>query len=351
MFTFTLRSSRIQSADGMKALMFPFSVTTRLIKPRLCNCVSVHNEPAGKHTHVWPPGLPVTDGDVLRVREAEGGWHHVNVFMCKCARVPVCVRHPCTYVLARGSWSLRPREGRHFFQSEVISDGLGSGAECCHRRSREERGRRVCVCLREKKHLCPYLICVCICIQSSTPYATMCIYPADNHVLNKYVCVCLCQPLTTMPECSQTPRRQRPDYLADFSSGSSADNSCSSSDEEEGERRKRDAVGGGGGSGGGGGRSGEKREKKVSYDLGDKDKNLAERSGKDVWKCPIRSFGVRLGPFFLFLSCCYSLYRAVIFYFFSGESFLLIDTHTVFKMSAGFFQWRDLEKHLSQNTF
>lgn len=84
------------------------------------------------------------------------------------------------------------------------------------------------------------------------------------------VCVCPCQPLTAMPECSQTPRRQRPDYLADFTSGSSADNSCSSSDEEEEDGRKA-----------GGGRSGEKRgEKKVSYDLGEmKDKNLAERSG------------------------------------------------------------------------
>lgn len=79
-----------------------------------------------------------------------------------------------------------------------------------------------------------------------------------------------------MPESSQTPRRQRPDYLADFSSGSSADNSCSSSDEEEEQRRKA-------GGGGGGGRSGEKREKKVSYDLGDnKERNLAERSGKEA---------------------------------------------------------------------
>ncbi|GLD55351.1 tubulin polyglutamylase TTLL7 isoform X1, partial [Lates japonicus] len=77
------------------------------------------------------------------------------------------------------------------------------------------------------------------------------------------------KPLTTMPECSQTPRRQRPDYLADFTSGSSAENSCSSSDEEEEERRKAR----------GGGRGGEKREKKVSYDLGEsKEKNLAERS-------------------------------------------------------------------------
>uniref|UniRef100_A0A665WFE0 Tubulin tyrosine ligase-like family, member 7 n=1 Tax=Echeneis naucrates TaxID=173247 RepID=A0A665WFE0_ECHNA len=50
------------------------------------------------------------------------------------------------------------------------------------------------------------------------------------------------KPLTAMPECSQTPRRQRPDYLADFTSGSSAENSCSSSDEEEEDRRKAGGV-------------------------------------------------------------------------------------------------------------
>lgn len=102
-----------------------------------------------------------------------------------------------------------------------------------------------------------------------------------------HYCVCVyvpCQPLTAMPECSQTPRRQRPDYLADFTSGSSTDNSCSSSDEEEEERRKA------------GGRGGEKREKKVSYDLGEsKEKNLAERSGKAA------SFNS--GPFSCGLSC------------------------------------------------
>ncbi|TMS20449.1 Tubulin polyglutamylase TTLL7 [Larimichthys crocea] len=88
------------------------------------------------------------------------------------------------------------------------------------------------------------------------------------------------KPLTAMPECSQTPRRQRPDYLADFTSGSSADNSCSSSDDEEEDRRKA----------GGGGRGIEKREKKVSYDLGDsKDKNMAERSGRIHWKPPVKS--------------------------------------------------------------
>lgn len=77
-----------------------------------------------------------------------------------------------------------------------------------------------------------------------------------------------------MPECSQSSKRQRPDYLADFTSGSSADNSCSSSDEDEEERRKA-------GGGGGGGREGEKKEKKVSYDLGEhKERDRAERSGE-----------------------------------------------------------------------
>uniref|UniRef100_A0A665WF87 Tubulin tyrosine ligase-like family, member 7 n=1 Tax=Echeneis naucrates TaxID=173247 RepID=A0A665WF87_ECHNA len=96
------------------------------------------------------------------------------------------------------------------------------------------------------------------------------------------------KPLTAMPECSQTPRRQRPDYLADFTSGSSAENSCSSSDEEEEDRRK---------AGGGGGRGGEKREKKVSYDLGEsKEKNLAERSGRMHWKPPIKSLKTSPAP-------------------------------------------------------
>uniref|UniRef100_UPI003AACEF7C tubulin polyglutamylase TTLL7 n=1 Tax=Centroberyx gerrardi TaxID=166262 RepID=UPI003AACEF7C len=85
------------------------------------------------------------------------------------------------------------------------------------------------------------------------------------------------KPLSSMPESGQTPRRQRPDYLADFTSGSSADNSCSSSDEEEEDRRR---AGGGGG---------EKREKKVSYDLGDsKEKSSAERSGRVHWKPPVK---------------------------------------------------------------
>ncbi|XP_068599864.1 tubulin polyglutamylase TTLL7 [Brachionichthys hirsutus] len=93
------------------------------------------------------------------------------------------------------------------------------------------------------------------------------------------------KPLTAMPECSQTPRRQRPDYLADFTSGSSVDNSCYSSDEEE-EQRKAGGV-----------RGGEKREKKVSYDLGEiKEKNLAERSGRIHWKSPIKSLKRSLVP-------------------------------------------------------
>ncbi|XP_013855480.1 tubulin polyglutamylase TTLL7 isoform X1 [Austrofundulus limnaeus] len=89
------------------------------------------------------------------------------------------------------------------------------------------------------------------------------------------------KPLTSMPECSQTPRRQRPDYLADFTSGSSANNSCSSSDEEEQDKRRN----------AGKGRHGEKRgEKKVSYDLGEsKEKNLVERSGRMHWKPPLKS--------------------------------------------------------------
>ncbi|KAF3835177.1 hypothetical protein F7725_027735 [Dissostichus mawsoni] len=91
------------------------------------------------------------------------------------------------------------------------------------------------------------------------------------------------KPMTAMPESSQTPRRQRPDYLADFTSGSSGDNSCSSSDEEEEERRK---AGGG-----------EKREKKVSYDLGEsKEKNLSERSGRMHWKPPIKSHKTSPAP-------------------------------------------------------
>lgn len=86
--------------------------------------------------------------------------------------------------------------------------------------------------------------------------------------------------MTAMPESSQTPRRQRPDYLADFTSGSSGDDSCSSSDEEVEEERRR----------AGGGRGGEKREKKVSYDLGEsKEKNLAERSGKAAGRIKVSS--------------------------------------------------------------
>ncbi|XP_047231149.1 tubulin polyglutamylase TTLL7 isoform X3 [Girardinichthys multiradiatus] len=94
------------------------------------------------------------------------------------------------------------------------------------------------------------------------------------------------KPLTAMPECSQMPKRQRPDYLADFTSSSSADNSCSSSDEED-EGRKA-----------GEGRSREKRgEKKVSYDLSEsKEKNVAERSGRMHWKPPIKTLKTSTAP-------------------------------------------------------
>lgn len=94
-----------------------------------------------------------------------------------------------------------------------------------------------------------------------------------------------------MPECSQSSKRQRPDYLADFTSGSSADNSCSSSDEDEEERRKA-----------GGGREGEKKEKKVSYDLGDnKEKHRAERSGEATMFCIYISFLKTGSLIFVFL--------------------------------------------------
>lgn len=136
----------------------------------------------------------------------------------------------------------------------------------------------LCVCVWWRKRICvlSYLFHLCIWTQSIIytwiyvcPFCMCMLYFTFAFIF--CVCFCPCQPLTAMPECSQTPRRQRPEYLADFTSGSSAENSCSSSDEEEEERRKT----------GEGGRGGEKREKKVSYDLGEsKEKNLAERSGK-----------------------------------------------------------------------
>ncbi|XP_078801924.1 tubulin polyglutamylase TTLL7 isoform X4 [Oryzias latipes] len=91
--------------------------------------------------------------------------------------------------------------------------------------------------------------------------------------------------LSAMPECSQTPRRQRPDYLADFTSCSSVDNSCSSSDEEMGDRGKTEG-------------SQEKRgEKKVSYDLGEsKEKNFVERSGRMHWKPSVKPFKNNTAP-------------------------------------------------------
>lgn len=105
-----------------------------------------------------------------------------------------------------------------------------------------------------------------------------------------------------MPECSQSSKRQRPDYLADFTSGSSADNSCSSSDEDEDERRKA----------GGGGREGEKKEKKVSYDLGEiKEKHRAERSGETL-------------IYIYFLKCVSPYFQVVVILFlFNCSSFFL----------------------------
>ncbi|KAJ0065016.1 hypothetical protein NL108_001002, partial [Boleophthalmus pectinirostris] len=92
------------------------------------------------------------------------------------------------------------------------------------------------------------------------------------------------RPLTAMPESIQSLRRQRPDYLGDFTSASSADNTCSSSDEEEEERRKT-----------GGRRVVEK--KKVSYDLGEnKEKHMAERAGRMHWKPPIKSLKTAPAP-------------------------------------------------------
>lgn len=84
--------------------MFLSIVTARLIKECMCNCVSVHNEPASKHTLVWargpavsPPDLPVTDGNGLRgeerLREAD------NISTSLCISESVCVS--CTYVLVR----------------------------------------------------------------------------------------------------------------------------------------------------------------------------------------------------------------------------------------------------------
>ncbi|XP_033821695.1 tubulin polyglutamylase TTLL7 [Periophthalmus magnuspinnatus] len=92
------------------------------------------------------------------------------------------------------------------------------------------------------------------------------------------------RPLTAMPESIQSLRRQRPDYLGDFTSASSADNTCSSSDDEEEDQRKT------------GGRRGVEK-KKVSYDLGDdKEKHLAERAGRMHWKPPIKSLKAAPAP-------------------------------------------------------
>ncbi|XP_072294553.1 tubulin polyglutamylase TTLL7 isoform X4 [Eucyclogobius newberryi] len=92
------------------------------------------------------------------------------------------------------------------------------------------------------------------------------------------------RPLTAMPESILSLRRQRPDYLADFTSASSADNTCSSSDDEEEDRRKTGVR-----------RSVEK--KKVSYDLSDnKERHMAERAGRMHWKPPIKSLKATPAP-------------------------------------------------------
>lgn len=171
---------------------------------------------------------------------------------------------------------------------------------------------------------------MCICAQIHLLYASICPHSALKYnvhmcvlYINVSLYVCPCQPLTAMPESSQTPRRQRPDYLADFTSGSSTDNSCSSLDEEEEERRKA----------GGGGRGGEKREKKVSYDLGEsKEKNLAERSGKKIWRW---TFFPAVFLFYLgsCLLCTLSSIRSAWHDFLSFWSFLFLS----FSMSTLYF--------------
>ncbi|XP_046892762.1 tubulin polyglutamylase TTLL7 isoform X1 [Hypomesus transpacificus] len=78
------------------------------------------------------------------------------------------------------------------------------------------------------------------------------------------------KPLSSMPESALTPRKQHGG--GDSDSNSSANNNSSSGSEDEEERRE-----------------GEKREKKVLYDLGDnKDKLSSERSGRVHWKSPMK---------------------------------------------------------------
>ncbi len=46
-------SNQVKFVQGMKPLMFLFIVTAGLGKQCVCNCVSVRNEPASKHTHIY----------------------------------------------------------------------------------------------------------------------------------------------------------------------------------------------------------------------------------------------------------------------------------------------------------
>ncbi|KAG7487764.1 hypothetical protein MATL_G00026920 [Megalops atlanticus] len=80
------------------------------------------------------------------------------------------------------------------------------------------------------------------------------------------------KPLSSMPESTQTPKKQR-----DCSSTSSCNNSSSSGSEDE---EKEDLQ--------------EKKEKKVSYDLGENKYKSSERSSRVHWKPPIKT--TKAGP-------------------------------------------------------
>uniref|UniRef100_W5MPA7 Tubulin tyrosine ligase-like family, member 7 n=1 Tax=Lepisosteus oculatus TaxID=7918 RepID=W5MPA7_LEPOC len=80
------------------------------------------------------------------------------------------------------------------------------------------------------------------------------------------------KPLSSMPESTQTPKKQR-----DYSSNSSCNNSSSSGSEED---EKEDLS--------------EKKEKKVSYDLGENKNKSLERSSRIHWKPPVKA--TKAGP-------------------------------------------------------
>ena len=101
----------------------------------------------------------------------------------------------------------------------------------------------------------PMSLCVCV---RSCVFSYLCLSPFVRFMW----AFALPQPLSSMPESALTPRKQHGG--GDSDSNSSANNNSSSGSEDEEERRE-----------------GEKREKKVLYDLGDnKDKLSSERSGK-----------------------------------------------------------------------